>query len=385
MRIPFNDLATPHASIVEDVVAEVRALAGNSRFIGGPAVEAFEQDFAAYCRTTHAVGVANGTDAIELTLRALGIGGGDEVLVPANTFIATASAVAATGATPVFVDVDPVSLLVTPASLEAGVTERTAAVIPVHLYGHMVPPGDVLPFAAKHGLAVIEDSAQAHGANAPAPQSAQDGTPGEKVRAGSYGVAGTFSFYPGKNLGAWGDGGAVVTDDAQLASRIRSLANHGRSEGTDHYEHRYIGRNSRLDALQATVLRRKLADLDTATGQRRRVASVYTEALAAHGIPMVAPLPGVDSAWHLLVARVQGRESAREFVRRQLDEAGIGTGVHYPVPCHRQHAYATDQTVSLPAAEQAATEIVSLPFFPHLRDEEVAYVADHLAKAITAL
>ncbi|MFC5004261.1 DegT/DnrJ/EryC1/StrS family aminotransferase [Dactylosporangium cerinum] len=379
MRIPFNDLATPHASIVEDVVAEVRALAGSSRFIGGPAVEAFEQDFAAYCRTTHAVGVANGTDAIELTLRALGIGGGDEVLVPANTFIATASAVAATGATPVFVDVDPVSLLVTPASLEAGKTERTAAVIPVHLYGHMVPPADVLPFAAKYGLAVIEDSAQAHGANAPA--AAQNEALDEKARAGSYGVAGTFSFYPGKNLGAWGDGGAVVTDDAQLASRIRSLANHGRSEGTDHYEHRYIGRNSRLDALQATILRRKLADLDSATGQRRRVASVYAEALAAHGIPLVAPLPGVDSAWHLLVARVPGRET----VRRLLDEAGIGTGVHYPVPCHRQHAYATDQTVSLPAAEQAAAEILSLPFFPHLRDEEVAYVADHLAKAITAL
>jgi dTDP-4-amino-4,6-dideoxygalactose transaminase len=255
------------------------------------------------------------------------------------------------------------------------VTERTAAVIPVHLYGHMVPPADVLPFAARHGLAVIEDSAQAHGANAP------DDASGEKVRAGSYGVAGTFSFYPGKNLGAWGDGGAVVTDDAQLASRIRSLANHGRSEGTDHYEHRYIGRNSRLDALQATVLRRKLADLDSATGQRRRVASVYAEALAAHGIPLVAPLPGVYSAWHLLVARVPGREA----VRRLLDEAGIGTGVHYPVPCHRQHAYATDQTVSLPAAEQAAAEILSLPFFPHLRDEEVAYVADHLAKAITAL
>lgn len=375
MRIPFNDLATPHASIVEDVVAEVRALAGNSRFIGGPAVEAFEQDFAAFCRTTHAVGVANGTDAIELTLRALGIGGGDEVLVPANTFIATASAVAATGATPVFVDVDPVSLLVTPETLEAAVTERTAAVIPVHLFGHMVPPANVLPFAAKHGLAVIEDSAQAHGAWAPGDQ------PGEKVRAGSYGVAGTFSFYPGKNLGAWGDGGAVVTDDAQLASRIRSLANHGRSEGTDHYEHRYIGRNSRLDALQATVLRRKLADLEASTAERRRVASVYAAALAAHGIPLVAPLSGVDSAWHLLVARVPGRETVRPL----LDEAGIGTGVHYPVPCHRQHAYVNDHTVALPAAEQAAAEILSLPFFPHLRDDEVAYVADHLAKAIAAV
>lgn len=375
MRIPFNDLATPHASIVEDVVAEVRAMAGNSRFIGGPAVEAFEQDYAAFCHTRHAVGVANGTDAIELTLRALGIGEGDEVLVPANTFIATASAVAATGARPVFVDVDPVSLLVTPATLETGVTERTKAVVPVHLYGHMVPPSDVLPFARKHGLVVIEDSAQAHGAEAPC-----DGA-GEKARAGSYGMAGTFSFYPGKNLGAWGDGGAVVTDDAQLASRIRSLANHGRSEGTDHYEHRYIGRNSRLDALQAAVLRRKLADLEEATAQRRRVASVYAEALAAHGIPLVAPLSGVDSAWHLLVVRVPGRET----VRHLLDEAGIGTGVHYPVPCHRQRAYLTEHTTTLPVAELAATEILSLPFFPHMRDDEVAYVADHLAKAIAAL
>ena len=375
MRIPFNDLATPHASIVEDVVAEVRALAGNSRFIGGPAVEAFEQDFATFCGTRHAVGVANGTDAIELTLRALGVGAGDEVLVPANTFIATASAVAATGALPVFADVDPVSLLVTPATLEAVVTERTKAVIPVHLFGHMVPPADVLPFAARHGLVVIEDSAQAHGAVAPG-----DGA-GEKVRAGSYGVAGTFSFYPGKNLGAWGDGGAVVTDDDELASRIRSLANHGRSEGTDHYEHRYIGRNSRLDALQAAVLRRKLADLEESTAQRRRVAAVYAEALTAHGIPLVAPLSGVDSAWHLLVARVPGRES----VRRRLEEAGIGTGVHYPVPCHQQHAYRTEHTTTLPVAELAATEILSLPFFPHLRDDEVGYVADHLAKAIAAL
>ncbi|GAA0721057.1 DegT/DnrJ/EryC1/StrS family aminotransferase [Dactylosporangium roseum] len=375
MRIPFNDLATPHASIVEDVVAEVRALAGNSRFIGGPAVDAFEQDFAAFCRTRHAVGVANGTDAIELTLRALGLGAGDEVLVPANTFIATASAVAATGARPVFVDVDPVSLLVTPATLEAGLTERTKAVVPVHLFGHMVPPADVLAFAQRHGLIVIEDSAQAHGADAP-----NEGGD-EKTRAGSYGVAGTFSFYPGKNLGAWGDGGAVVTDDPALASRIRSLANHGRSEGTDHYEHRYIGRNSRLDALQAAVLRRKLADLPEATAQRRRVASVYAEALAAHSIPLVAPLSGVDSAWHLLVVRVPGRAT----VRRLLDEAGIGTGVHYPVPCHQQLAYLSDQTVSLPVAEQAATEILSLPFFPHMRDDDIAYVAESLAKAIAAV
>ncbi|WP_238008151.1 DegT/DnrJ/EryC1/StrS family aminotransferase [Dactylosporangium sp. AC04546] len=375
MRIPFNDLATPHASIVEEVVAEVRAVAANSRFIGGPAVEAFEQEFAAFCNTAHAVGVANGTDAIELTLRALGIGGGDEVLVPANTFIATASAVAAAGATPIFVDVDPESLLVTPETLEAGLTERTRAIVPVHLFGHMVPPAGVLEFAQRNNLVVVEDSAQAHGADAP-----NDGS-GEKVRAGSYGVAGTFSFYPGKNLGAWGDGGAVVTDDADLASRIRSLANHGRTEGTDHYEHRYIGRNSRLDALQAMVLRRKLADLPEANVQRRRVASVYAEALAAHGIPLVSPLPGVDSAWHLLVVRVPGREA----VRGLLNEAGIGTGVHYPVPCHRQLAYLTDRTPDLPVAERAATEILSLPFFPHMRDDEVAYVAENLAKAIATV
>jgi dTDP-4-amino-4,6-dideoxygalactose transaminase len=368
VRIPFNDLATPHAAIVEDVVAEVRALAANSRFIGGAAVESFERDWAAYCGTDQAVGVANGTDAIELTLRALGIGGGDEVLVPANTFIATASAVAAAGATPVFVDVDPVTLLITPESLAAGYTPRTAAVIPVHLYGHLVPPAHVLPFAAQHGLAVIEDAAQAHGGTAE----------NSKVRAGSYGVAGTFSFYPGKNLGAWGDGGAVVTNDPQLASKIRSLANHGRSEGTDHYEHRHIGRNSRLDALQAAILRRKLVDLEAATAQRRRVASVYRTTLASYEIPMVSPLSGVDSAWHLLVVRVPGREA----VRRALDEVGVGTGVHYPVPCHRQHAYADQRTPALPVAEQAAVEVLSLPFYPHMRDDEVAYVAEHLAKAI---
>jgi len=372
VRIPFNDLATPHAAIVDDVVAEVRAIAASSAFIGGPAVAAFEREWAEFCRRTIGIGVANGTDAIELTLRALEIGAGDEVLVPANTFIATASAVAATGARPVFVDVDPVTLLVTPETLHAGLTHLTKAVIPVHLYGHVVPPADVVPFALEHDLIVIEDAAQAHGATA------DNGA----VVAGSYGVAATFSFYPGKNLGAWGDAGAVVTDDADLASRIRSLANHGRSEGTDHYEHVRIGRNSRLDGLQAAVLSRKLADLPASTEGRRRVAARYASALGAYDIPMVTPPSGVDSAWHLLVVRVPNREA----VRRVLDEAGIGTGVHYPVPCHRQRAYADQRTParSLPVVEAVAPQLLSLPFFPHLRDDEVAYVAETLAKAISS-
>ncbi|MGH3648630.1 MAG: DegT/DnrJ/EryC1/StrS family aminotransferase, partial [Micromonosporaceae bacterium] len=324
MRIPFNDLAAVHAPILDDVLGDFRDIAGGSGFIGGAYVERFEESFAAYCGTRYAVGVANGTDAIELTLRALDIGRGDEVLVPANTFIATAEAVTAAGALPRFVDVDPDTLLVTPETLEAGRTARTVAVIAVHLYGHPADLDAIGRYADRHDLALLEDSAQAHGALLDVPGAARRHQAGPR-RAGSYGRAGTFSFYPGKNLGAWGDGGAVVTDDAELAAELRVLANHGRD--TERDSHRRVGRNSRLDALQAAVLHRKLATLDADNAARRRIVARYRAALGPLAEDLVQPTDPDASVWHLLVLRA-GR---RDALRRTLSRAGIATGLHYPV------------------------------------------------------
>jgi dTDP-4-amino-4,6-dideoxygalactose transaminase len=289
--IPFSDLAPTTAEVRDEVSSQWQALLDTGAFIGGAAVQRFEEHWAAYCGRAHAVGVANGTDALHLVLRALSIGPGDEVLVPANTFIATAEAVVLAGATPRFVDVDPQTLLVTPELFEAALTPRTAALMPVHLYGHVVDVEAVADVAQRHGLAMIEDAAQAHGA-------VRDGR-----RAGSRGVAAGFSFYPGKNLGAFGDGGAVVTDDRALADKISSLANHGRST-SDRYRHPNLGTNSRLDALQAIVLDAKLSRLDGWTARRQAVVDTYRDRLSGvEGVTLVEPSAGVTSAWHLLVAR----------------------------------------------------------------------------------
>ncbi|MEV6525258.1 DegT/DnrJ/EryC1/StrS family aminotransferase [Longispora sp. NPDC051575] len=360
MKVPFMDLGAMHAPIEAQVLDLVRELAGTSAFIGGRHVAEFESAWAAYCGVEHAVGVANGTDAIVLTLRALGVGPGDEVLVPANTFIASAAAVSATGATPVFVDVDPVHLQVTPDTLDAGRTERTKAILLVHLYGHIVVPGPILAFARAHDLLVVEDAAQAHGAL------------WEGRRAGSFGVAACFSFYPGKNLGAWGDGGAVVTDDPALAARVRTLANHGRAGG-DHYRHAEIGINSRLDALQAGVLSAKLPLLDGWNAQKDDIVDLYRNKL---GGMIVEPPDGVTSAWHLLVVRVADRDA----VRAELDRKEIQTGVHYPIPCHQQPAY--NVAALAPIAEAAAPELLSLPLFPTMTEAQVEYVSAALTGAL---
>ncbi|WP_018351199.1 DegT/DnrJ/EryC1/StrS family aminotransferase [Longispora albida] len=360
MKVPFMDLAAMHAPIAEDVVQLVGELAVTSAFIGGRHVAAFEEGWAAYCGTAHAVGVANGTDAIVLTLRALGVGAGDEVLVPANTFIASAAAVSAAGATPVFVDVDPVHLQVTPDTLEAARTERTRAILLVHLYGHIVPPAAIAAYAQRHGLLVVEDAAQAHGAI------------WEGRKAGSFGVAACFSFYPGKNLGAWGDGGAVVTDDPALAERIRSLANHGRAGG-DHYKHAEIGVNSRLDALQAGILSLKVPHLDSWNAAKNEIASLYRDKLA--GL-IVEPPEGVTSAWHLFVVRVADRDGVRE----RLGAQGVQASVHYPIPCHQQPAYGV--AAHAPVAEAAAGELLSLPMFPSMTSEQVEYVSAKLVEAL---
>ena len=365
--VPFTDLTAMTRDIRPAVDRAWADLLNSSRFVGGAAVEDFERAWASYCGAPEAVGVGNGTDALLLTLMALGIGAGDDVIVPANTFIASAEAVVLAGAAPRFADVSPDTLLLTPAQLEAAITPRTAAVIVVHLYGQM-PDMDALQHVAERaGIVLIEDAAQAHGAS------------WRGRRAGSIGRAGCFSFYPAKNLGAFGDAGAVVTADTELADRIRSLRDHGRAP-CSRYQYELIGTNSRLDALQAMVLTAKLARLDAWTEARRSIAARYRAVLGDGPARLVAEQPGSRGAYHLAVALVPGR--AR--VRRQLEAAGIETQIHYPVPCHRQAPYRRFATAPLPVAERAAGEILSLPIFPHMGDGQAALVCDTVRDALRA-
>jgi dTDP-4-amino-4,6-dideoxygalactose transaminase len=359
MDVPFLDLGAMTGDVRTPVFDAWLALLDSNRFIGGEAVDRFESQWAHYCGTTEAVGVGNGTDAIHLTLRAMGIGDGDEVIVPANSFVATAEAVALAGAVPRFTDVDPATLLITPAAIDAAVTSRTRAVIVVHLYGQM-PDMDALSAAARRaGIAIIEDAAQAHGAD------------WRGRRAGSVGYAGCFSFYPGKNLGAFGDAGAVVTSDAHLATRLRALRDHGRTSGS-HYEHAYLGMNSRLDAVQAVVLSAKLARLDEWNAARRAIAEQYRAAAAGTDIRLVAEAPGAHGVYHLAVARVARRAQVRDWLRGR----GIETGIHYPVPIHLMAPYQKLSTGTLPVAESAAQELLSLPMFPHMTQEQITHVCN---------
>jgi len=360
--IPFLDLAGVTAGLREELDTAWKSVLEHGSYVGGPDCAAFEEDFAAYCGAAHCVGVANGTDALELILAALGIGPGDEVIVPANTFVATVEAVAAVGARPRFVDVDPGTLLTDPDAVECAVSSATAAVIGVHLYGQMVDVERLTAIADRHGLALVEDAAQAHGASFAG------------QRAGSAGVAASFSFYPGKNLGALGDGGAVVTSDRALAERIRSTANHGRS-AIDRHRHDHRGRNSRLDTLQAAVLAAKLPRLEADNARRAAVMAGYRALLPA-GVTPVAIDPRAKPAHHLAVVQVDDRNRITEA----LTEGGIGWGVHYPIPCHRQPAF-LDLGVRLPVVERAASRIVSLPLSPTLRDDEVVRICDVLRGA----
>ena len=369
--VPFTELSTMASEVWPEIEQEYLACLLDGGYIGGPPVAAFERKWAAYCGVDHAVGLANGTDALELCLTALDIGPGDEVVVPANTFIATAAAVVRAGATPRFVDVSDDTLLMTSRTFAEAITPRTRAVIIVHLYGQLPDMTSLLATARQAGIVVIEDAAQAHGAE-------WDGR-----RAGSFGEAACFSFYPAKNLGAFGDAGAVVTPRPELADRIRSLANHGRSGG--HYEHDLIGTNSRLDALQAILLSGKLAHLDAWTERRIAIASRYRELLSGYeftgtGLKLTDTAPLARHAYHLFVVRVPHRES----VRAELAKAGIQTGVHYPVPCTRQPPLRRFADRPLPVAEQAAGELLSLPMFPHMTDRQVDYVCESLPGALRA-
>ena len=364
--VPVNDLAAMTEEVRLELDAAWEHAVSASGFIGGDAVSRFEEEWSAYCGTRHAVGVANGTDAIELTLRALGIGPGDEVIVPANTFIATAGAVVLAGATPRFVDVDDETLLLTPATVADAINERTAAIIAVSLYGNMPRLDELAALADRSGVALIEDAAQSQGAR-------WRGRP-----SGSFGVAACFSFYPGKNLGAFGDAGAVVTDDEGLADAIRMLANHGRPPEAAHI-HSVVGRNSRLDALQAAVLSAKLTRLDSWNAARRDAVQTYSE-LLSRDVRLLTVEPWALSVHHQHVVRLDRRDDAMEALRA----AGIQSGIHYPVPCHRQAGYAAYAGKALPVVERAAREIVSLPLFPHITELQIERVCevlnDHLSE-----
>ncbi len=348
--IPFVDLASQHAEIAEEVEVGFAAVMRSTGFIGGATVSAFEEQLAAWWGRAHAVGVANGTDAIELMLRAAGIGAGDEVILPANTFIATASAVARTGARPVFADVDRAHLLIDPEQLAPRITPRTRGVIAVHLYGQMAPMEQLSQVLEDSPILLFEDAAQAHGAR-------RHGLP-----SGSLGLAAATSFYPGKNLGAYGDGGAVLSDRDELARRVRLIANHGAS---NKYDHEVLGFNSRLDALQAVVLQAKLRRLEGWNRARAEVAARYQELLADLA-PLWLPqtLAGNEHVWHLYTVRLEERDRLLAGLTRR----GVGAGIHYPVPLHLVGAFADlgYRRGDFPNAEEAAARLLSLPMHPHL-------------------
>lgn len=356
-QVPFLDLQRIHREIRSPLETAFRRVLDSGWFIMGPEVEAFEDEFAKYCGVKHCVGVGNGLDALHLLLRAYGIGHGDEVLVPANTFIATWLAVSQCGAIPVPVEPCTETHNIDPNALAAAITPRTRAIIPVHLYGQPADMDTINAIARSHGLIVIEDAAQAQGAEY------------KGKRAGSLGDAAATSFYPGKNLGALGDGGAVLTDDHLIADKVRLLRNYG---SRIKYEHNDIGYNTRLDEMQAAFLRVKLALLDDWNAKRRTLAKVYTAQLQETdlGLPLV-PI-WADPAWHLYVVR----SSVRDALRAHLNQCGVSTVIHYPIPPHRQACYPAYSSHNLPLSEKLASEVLSLPMSPFLTEAEVSLVTE---------
>jgi len=366
MSVPFLDLTAQHVEIGRHLATELRRVFEAATFIGGPDVQAFEAEYAEMVGTRHCVGVANGTDGLELALRAVGVAPGGEVILPVNTFIATAEAVSRIGAVPIFVDVDPRHLLIDPQAVKRALTYNTEAIVPVHLFGQVAPVEAIREVINGSGVPIVEDSAQAQGAASPAGM------------AGALGTVSSTSFYPGKNLGAAGDAGAVTTDGADIARTVRVLAAHGSERK---YVHERVGFNSRLDAVQAVVLRAKLRRLHDWNACRRAAAGIYGELLRdLHGVSLPEPAEGNTDVWHLYVIRVPRRDE----VLGHLSAAGIGVGVHYPTPLHLTPAYASlgGHPGDFPVAEAAAAEILSLPMFPHITVDQQSRVADALRLAI---
>jgi dTDP-4-amino-4,6-dideoxygalactose transaminase len=374
MKIPFMDLHRQYLSVKPEIDAAIQSVINSTEFIGGKEKTKFEENFAKACGTKHCVGVGNGTDAIYLSLKALGIGTGDEVIVPVNTFIATSEAVTIAGARPVFVDCDPRTYLLDLTKVSNLLEKRAhnrggkiKAIIPVHLYGRINPMNEIMELAKTYDLKVMEDSAQAHLAE-------WDGQP-----AGSHGHMATFSFYPGKNLGAFGDAGAIVTNDPALAELSKKLANHGRVQK---YDHDIEGYNSRLDGLQAAILNVKLPHLQKWSEQRRKIAKTYNEKLSFLEDRLHLPEIPADKqhVFHLYVVRIKNRE----MVQKKLEANGIQSGVHYPISLHNLKAYAhfNHRPEDFPVANAYQSEIMSLPLFPEMTDVEQNYVVSQLAEAL---
>lgn len=372
--IPFVDLKTQYHELRGELDTALRDALESMDLVLGPNVAAFEAEFAAFCRVDHAIGVGSGTDALYLALRACGVQPGDEVITVSNSFFATAEAIALLGATPVFVDVDPQTALLDPSRLRSAITPRTSAIVPVHLYGQMADMQAIMAIAREHDLKVVEDACQAHGAS------------DRGMRAGSVGDAAAFSFYMSKNLGAYGEAGAVTTRSQEIADRVRMLRNHGSERK---YEHHELGINSRLDELQAAVLRVKLRHVKGWNNMRRHHAGRFTASLSdAFGGPVTPTVlppetrPGADHVFHLYVVQVPA--GMRDDIQRSLSERGIATAVHYPIPIHRQPALANTAAAQtqLPVTDALAPSILSLPMFAELDDTQIRYIVAALRDSV---
>jgi dTDP-4-amino-4,6-dideoxygalactose transaminase len=370
MKVPFMNLSDSYVEIYDDAISRIQDLIKSTQFIGGKEIENFENEFAKYCNCNHAIACGNGTDAIIIALKALGIGNGDIVITVPNTFIATSEAITAVGAEVRFVDVDEDRLTMSPSLLEnylknSNEIDKIKALIPVHIFGQMCEMDKICDIAQRYGLKVIEDSAQAHGAKF------KGKGPGE------YGDIATFSFYPGKNLGAFGDAGALITNDSDLYIKIKKLTNHGRIKK---YEHEIEGYNSRMDSIQAAILRIKLSKLDKWTNERRMKVERYLSNLQMSGIKLPHTNESYYDVYHLFVIRLKGRDK----LMNELKEDGVSTGIHYPLPLHLQKAYEYlgYKKGDFPITEKASQEILSLPLWPEISNEQIDYVTDRIFESI---
>ena len=373
MNVPYFDLTSQYAELRDEIRAALDRVCQKASFILGEEVAAFEASFARYCEVKHCVALNSGTSALHLALLAAGVGPEDEVITTANTFIATAEAISYTGATPVFIDIDPATANLDPALIAPAITSRTKAIVPVHLYGRPANLNPILEIANRHNLVVIEDACQAHGARY------------HGQRVGGLGHSGVFSFYPGKNLGAYGEGGALTTNDETVAQFAREMRTHGESR---RYFHDRIGYNYRMEGFQGAVLNVKLKHLDRWTAKRQEFAKLYRERFTQNsvreaGVRLPQDSPDSESVYHLFTPWVQNRDAVRE----ELAGRGVQTAVHYPVPVHLQKAYAHlgYKPGSLPHTEKACVEVLSMPLFPELTREQVIYAADTLSEIVCAL
>ena len=365
LKVPYFDLTAQYRELRDEIREAIDRVCNKAAFILGEEVERFERAFAEYCGVKHCVGLNSGTSALHLALLAAGIGSGDEVITSANTFFATAEAICYTGATPVFADIDPATANIDPQKVEAAITKQTRAIIPVHLYGRPANLGAITKIAENRGLLVIEDACQAHGATY------------NGKRVGGFGHSAAFSFYPGKNLGAYGEGGALTTNDDDVAKIARALRSHGEP---NRYLHKYVGFNYRMDGFQAAVLNVKMKHLDEWTAKRREFSSLYRELLADAQLDIPQDSPDAECVYHLFVAYVEDRDR----VRRALEERGVQTAVHYPIPVHLQEGlpHLGYKEGSLPHTERACQRVLSMPLFPEITEEQVRYAGYCLSEVV---